>query len=211
LQEGNVGLVIAAQRFDPSLGHFATYARFWIRSCMLAYLLRTRGAVRFGTTRTERRIFFSLGRACRKLEAEAGAFDREVLARELGVGAVALDAMAPRIWDGDFSLDAPARRLDRRSALADGGPSPEEQMEAAELAQRRHRQLVRAIARLGPRERMIIRARYLSQSQVTLHALGRRMGITRERVRQIEARAKLKLQRSMKPQAAAFRSEGSAA
>ena len=174
LQEGNVELVIAAHRFDPNRGGFATHARFWIRS-----------------------IFFSLSRACRKLEAEAGAFDRDSLARELGVRATVLEAMAPRIWGADFSLDAPARRREPRATLFDAAPSPEESMESAELAQERHRELRRAIATLRPRERMIIKARYLSRRQVTLRALAGRMGISHERVRQIEARAKLKLRRCM--------------
>lgn len=198
LQEGNVGLVIAAHRFDPNRGAgFATYARFWIRSCMLAHLFRTRGPVRFGTTRTEQRIFFSLSRACRKLEAEAGAFDRDSLARELGVSAAVLEAMAPRIWGADFSLDAPARQREPRAAVFDAAPSPEESMESADLARKRHGELTRAIATLRPRERMIIKARYLSRRQVTLRALAGRMGISHERVRQIEARAKLKLRRCM--------------
>src|SRR6476619_7424883 len=86
IQEGNLGLTIAARRFDPSQGtRLATYATYWIRACMMEHVVRSHGPVRIGTTRAQRKIFFGLGRARRKLEREGEHADMSSLAGELVV------------------------------------------------------------------------------------------------------------------------------
>src|SRR5687768_186541 len=86
IQEGNLGLTIAARRFDPDRAtRLATYATYWIRACMLEHVVRSHGPVRIGTTRSQRKIFFGLGRARRKIESEGEVADAEHLATALGV------------------------------------------------------------------------------------------------------------------------------
>jgi RNA polymerase sigma-32 factor len=197
IQEGNLGLTIAARRFDPSRKtRLATYATYWIRACMLEHVVRSHGPVRIGTTRSQRKIFFGLGRARRKLEREGEAADLASLAYELGVEEADVEAMAPRLTGRDVSLDAPRGHEDRRpmaSHLAEELPSPEDMVAGAEESIRRKWQLNEGLGVLDPRERAIIRARHLRQRPATLAALGKKFGISRERVRQLELRAKAKL------------------
>src|SRR5690242_13651386 len=86
IQEGNLGLTIAARRFDPGQGtRLATYATYWIRACMMEHVVRSHGPVRIGTTRAQRKIFFGLGRARRRLERDGQGATAEALAHALGV------------------------------------------------------------------------------------------------------------------------------
>ena len=197
IQEGNVGLTIAARRFDPSRAtRLATYATYWIRACMIEHVVRTHGPVRIGTTRSQRKIFFGLGRARRKLEREGGDVGAEALAEVLGVETGDVEEMAPRLTGRDVSLDAPRATDDRRqvgTALAEDAPSPEDVFAGAEEEVDRRRMVLDGLKLLDPRERAIIRARHLRQRPATLASLGKKFGISRERVRQLELRAKLKL------------------
>src|SRR5881296_732541 len=105
IQEGNLGLTIAARRFDPNRKtRLATYATYWIRACMLEHVVRSHGPVRIGTTRSQRKIFFGLGRARRKLERDGNLADAEHLAFELGVEESDVEAMTPRLTGRDVSL-----------------------------------------------------------------------------------------------------------
>src|SRR5205823_976562 len=130
IQEGNLGLTIAAQRFDPDRAtRLATYATYWIRACMLEHVVRSHGPVRIGTTRSQRKIFFGLGRARRRLERVGEVADSERLAAALGVQRDDIEQMAPRLTGRDLSLDAPRSPDDRRqvgASLAGEEPSPEE-------------------------------------------------------------------------------------
>jgi RNA polymerase sigma-32 factor len=197
IQEGNLGLTIAARRFDPNRAtRLATYATYWIRACMLEHVVRSHGPVRIGTTRSQRKIFFGLGRARRKLEREGEVADCEKLAGELGVMQEDVEAMTPRLTGRDVSLDAPRGFDDRRAmgaTLAEDGPSPEEMVAGCEEEDHRRVQLFEGLKVLDPRERAIIRARHMRQRPATLAALGKKFGISRERVRQLELRAKDKL------------------
>jgi RNA polymerase sigma-32 factor len=199
IQEGNLGLTIAARRFDPDRAtRLATYATYWIRACMLEHVVRSHGPVRIGTTRSQRKIFFGLGRARRKLERDGNAADCASLAGELGVLLEDVEAMTPRLSGHDLSLDAPRGFEDQRSigaTLAQEGPTPEEQVLCAQEDGQRRTQLVEGMRVLDPRERAIIRARHMRQRPATLAALGKKFGISRERVRQLELRAKTKLRR----------------
>src|SRR5437773_5781674 len=94
IQEGNLGLTIAARRFDPNRAtRLATYATYWIRACMLEHVVRSHGPVRIGTTRSQRKIFFGLGRARRKLEREGETADASMLASALGVDREDIESM----------------------------------------------------------------------------------------------------------------------
>jgi RNA polymerase sigma-32 factor len=197
IQEGNLGLTIAARRFDPGRAtRLATYATYWIRACMLEHVVRSHGPVRIGTTRSQRKIFFGLGRARRKLEREGETPDTDALASALGVQREDIESMTPRLTGRDVSLDAPRGIDDRREVgalLAEDAPNPEDMVAGLEEDDARKHQLFEGLKILDPRERAIIKARHMRQRPATLASLGRRFGISRERVRQLELRAKAKL------------------
>lgn len=197
IQEGNMGLTIAARRFDPDRQtRLATYATYWIRACMLEHVVRSHGPVRIGTTRSQRKIFFGLGRARRKLEREGEIADAEHLASALGVEQEDVEAMTPRLTGRDVSIDAPRGHDDRRpmaASLAEDRPTPEELIASVEEEDHRRALIYEGLKVLDPRERAIIRARHMRQRPATLACLGKKFGISRERVRQLELRAKAKL------------------
>jgi len=197
IQEGNLGLTIAARRFDPGRAtRLATYATYWIRACMLEHVVRSHGPVRIGTTRSQRKIFFGLGRARRKLEREGEEADAQQLAAALGVDREDIESMTPRLTGRDVSLDAPRSTDDRRqvgNSLAEDAPNPEEMVAGVEEEDSRKLRLFEGLKVLDPRERAIIKARHMRQRPATLASLGKKFGISRERVRQLELRAKAKL------------------
>ena len=197
IQEGHVGLTIAARRFDPSKAtRLATYATYWIRACMMEYVVRSHGPVRIGTTRSQRKIFFGLGRARRRLEREGASVSADKLAQILGVPADDVEHMATRLSGHDVSLDAPRSQDDERrqsNLLATDGPSQEDLYADGQEEDSRKALLNEALTKLDPRERAILKARHMSSRPTTLGALGKRFGISRERVRQLELRAVAKL------------------
>jgi RNA polymerase sigma-32 factor len=197
IQEGNLGLTIAARRFDPTRQtRLATYATYWIRACMLEHVVRSHGPVRIGTTRSQRKIFFGLGRARRKLEREGESADAESLASALGVERSDIESMTPRLTGHDVSLDAPRATDDRREVgalIAEDSPNPEDMVAGVEEEDSRKCRLNEGLKVLDSRERAIIKARHMRQRPATLASLGKKFGISRERVRQLELRAKAKL------------------
>ena len=197
IQEGNLGLTIAARRFDPSQGtRLATYATYWIRACMMEHVVRSHGPVRIGTTRAQRKIFFGLGRARRRIERDGQPATAEALARALGVEQEEIEAMTPRLAGRDMSLDAPRSVDDDREVgalLAQDAPNPEELVAGTEEEDTRKHRLLEGLKVLDPRERAIIKARHMSPQPATLEALGKKFRVSRERVRQIEMRAISKL------------------
>jgi RNA polymerase sigma-32 factor len=197
IQEGHVGLTIAARRFDPTKAtRLATYATYWIRACMMEYVVRSHGPVRIGTTRSQRKIFFGLGRARRRLEREGQTATASELARLLGVPADDVEHMATRLSGHDVSLDAPRSVDDERrqsNMLATDGPSQEDLYADGQEEDSRKALLTEALTKLDPRERAILKARHMTSRPTTLGALGKRFGISRERVRQLELRAVAKL------------------
>lgn len=197
VQEGNVGLTIAARRFDPSRStRLATYATYWIRACMMEHVVRSHGPVRIGTTRAQRKIFFGLGRARRKLESGGQPAELAALAQELGVDVSEVEAMTPRLSQRDVYLDAARSDEDQRplgDQLAIDGPTPEDQCTDREEGLRRRTRFAQALRKLEPRERDILTSRHLRERPETLAQLGKRFGLSRERVRQLEARAKQRM------------------
>jgi RNA polymerase sigma-32 factor len=197
IQEGHVGLTIAARRFDPTKAtRLATYATYWIRACMMEYVVRSHGPVRIGTTRSQRKIFFGLGRARRRLEREGQTVSADQLAKLLGVPAEDVEHMSTRLSGHDVSLDAPRSMDDERrqsNLLASEGPSQEDLYGDGQEEDSRKALLHEALKQLDPRERAILKARHMSSRPITLGALGKRFGISRERVRQLELRAVAKL------------------
>ncbi|HEY7954836.1 MAG: RNA polymerase sigma factor RpoD/SigA [Polyangia bacterium] len=203
IQEGNVGLLVAVERFDPERGvRLTTYAVWWIRAYIQEYIRRSWSMVRFGTTRAEQRCFYRLRRERQRLERAGGKADPERLASALGIRRDELEAIESRITRRDMSLDDPAY-LDtdetRGDRIADDEPGPESRLADRELSEQVKVQLRAALAELDPRERAILSRRYLTARPATLKELGESFGISRERVRQLEVRAKAKLRQSLGP------------
>jgi RNA polymerase sigma-32 factor len=203
--EGNVGLMQAAQKFDPDRGfRFATYAMWWIRAAIQEHILHSTSIVKMGTTAAQKKLFFKLRQLKGRLEQfEAGDLPQEAvatIAAELSVPEKDVVEMNRRMSGADGSLnetvleDGEAEWIDR---LADERPSQETTLaEADELAQRR-KMLSEAMARLNDREREILVERRLRDDPLTLEDLSRRFHVSRERIRQLEVRAVDKLRKGM--------------
>jgi len=204
VQEGAVGLMQAAERFDPERGvRFSTYAGWWVRAAMQDFVLRNWSIVRTGTTASGKSLFFKL----RGLRARLGDLEgrltneaRTKIAEELGVEEGEVEAMAARMGGPDRSLDAPITgdgEEDWLGLLPDERDRPDQVVEATLDGERRHGLIGRSMAKLTPRERSVIEARRLADDPVTLEALGVQMGVSKERVRQIEQAALAKMRASI--------------
>ncbi|TAL81000.1 MAG: RNA polymerase factor sigma-32 [Beijerinckiaceae bacterium] len=206
IQEGHIGLLEAAARFDPAREvRFSTYATWWIRAAIQDYILRNWSIVRGGTSSAQKALFFNLRRLRAKLTGAGGGsavvFDR--IAQTLGVSRSDVEFMDSRLSVPDVSLNAPisdgetGTAAQRLEFLPDNGPLPDEIVSNAIDSRRRAAWLADALAQLTKREFDILRERRLVENTATLEALGNRLGISKERVRQIENRALEKLRRAL--------------
>jgi RNA polymerase sigma-32 factor len=206
VQEGNVGLMQAAARFEPDRGvRFSTYAAWWIRSAMQDYVLRNWSIVRTGTTAAQKSLFFNLRRLRARIEESSGApltdAGRRKIATELHVDLAEVELMDMRLGAADQSLNAPvgdSSEDDWQDFLPDRRPNPEEVVTSTRDGEIRSRWLAEAMGELSSRERAIIRQRRLQEEGATLEELGRELGVSKERVRQLEHRALVKLRQSIK-------------
>ncbi len=206
VQEGNVGLMQAAARFEPEREvRFSTYAAWWIRSAMQDYILRNWSIVRTGTTAAQKSLFFNLRRLRARI-AEASPSGRltpegrALIADQLKVETRDVESMEQRLSGSDQSLNAPIGAdtdEDWQDFLADTRPMPEEVVIGMRDSDTRSRWLAEAIGELSEREQVIIRQRRLQDDGATLEELGRELGVSKERVRQLEHRALMKLRGSM--------------
>jgi RNA polymerase sigma-32 factor len=205
VQEGTIGLMQATARFDPDRDvRFSTYAAWWIRSAMQDYVLRNWSIVRTGTTAAQKSLFFNLRRLRARIEETSGeAFGedgRRQIAATLKVDLAEVETMEQRLSASDQSLNAPLSEggdENWQDFLADSRPTPEEAVISLRDDRRRSAWLAEALDELSPRERRIIRERRLRDVSATLEELGRELGVSKERVRQLESRALLKLRASM--------------
>ena len=204
VQEGAVGLMQAAARFEPEREvRFSTYAAWWIRSAMQDYILRNWSVVRTGTTAAQKALFFNLRRLRAEIEDGGGVLDdrgRALIAQELSVNLADVEAMEVRLSGADQSLNAPigADGEDQwQDFLADQRPTPEESVTLARDGRTRSLWLAQALQELSAREKTIIEERRLRDDARTLEELGHELGISKERVRQIEHRALEKLKSSL--------------
>lgn len=201
IQEGNLGLLVAVDRFDPGRkNRLTTYAVWWIRAYVQEFIRRQWSMVRFGTTRAEQRCFYRLRREREKLEKTGDKAEGDKLAAALGVKPGELINIESRIMRRDQSLDHPAfagTDEPRANRLADDRPGPEHMAMNHEIDAMSRERIRRALEGLDPRERAIIEKRYLRPHQATLKELGRAFGISRERVRQLESRAKAKMREEL--------------
>ena len=208
IQEGHVGLLEAAARFDPEREvRFSTYATWWIRASIQDYILRNWSIVRGGTSSAQKALFFNLRRLRAKLSAGGEPRANQVLygeiAKALGVARADVEMMDTRLSGPDVSLNAPVADADGQASseriefLVDKQPLPDETVGSAIDTDRRLGWLKDALTRLSEREYNILRERRLNEETVTLEELGVQLGISKERVRQIESRAMEKLRAAL--------------
>ena len=204
VQEGNIGLMRAVQKFDPDKEiRLISYAVWWIRAYIQNYILRSWSLVKLGTTQAQRKLFFSLARTRRELDrssvahgADSDGQDDGLIAHRLRVKPGEVREMAQRMNGRDLSLDAPLGEEGDQShvdVLPGGAPSQDDELGAAQEQRVMSAKVSAALARLDERERYIIVQRVMTDAPMTLKELGERFGFSRERARQLEIRAKEKL------------------
>ena len=205
VQEGHVGLLEAAARFEPEREvRFSTYATWWIRASIQDFVLRNWSIVRGGTSSAQKALFFNLRRLRARLaqNGDSGQTAHAQIAMALGVSVADVEGMSARLSGADISLNAPLTDEDSSSAergdfLVDTGPLADEIVGNRIDGERRLSWLREAMSTLSERELHIVRARQLQDDAKTLETLGGELGISKERVRQIESRALEKLRRTL--------------
>ena len=217
ISEGNIGLMQAVKRFEPDRGfRLTTYAIWWIRASIQEYILRSWSLVKIGTTANQKKLFFNLRKAKTRISAlEDGDLHPDQvasIATSLGVHKHEVVEMNRRL-SGDASLNAPMREdgmSQWQDTLVDERTSQESLLVDAEESSNRHSALKGALALLNEREKRIFEARRLMDDPVTLEELSSEFNISRERVRQIEARAFEKVQAAVRRNIVAIEAGASA-
>ena len=205
VQEGNVGLMQAAARFEPSREvRFSTYAAWWIRSSIQDYVLRNWSIVRTGTTAAQKSLFFNLRRLRAKIDDTGDAImtaeNKKWVSEHLGVPERDVETMASRLSASDRSLNAPLAvdgDAQWQDLLPDESATPDQMVMEEHDNAKRKAWISEALLVLNEREALIISERRLTDDTVTLEVLGKRLGISKERVRQIEHQALKKLKKTL--------------
>jgi RNA polymerase sigma-32 factor len=201
VQEGNIGLMEAAKRFDPERNvRFSTYATWWIVAGIQNFILRNSSIVRAATTPKQRRLFFNLrrlrARHAARFDGRLSSDDREMIAERLGATVAEIERMEAHIARSDQSLNTPIgddEAIEQIDLLADIGPNPEDTETSASGRRARSDWIDKALDRLTSREREIIAQRFLAERRITLAEIGANFGVSKERIRQIEGRALQKM------------------
>ena len=192
IQEGNIGLMKAVQKFNPDRGiKFSYYAAFWIKAYILKFIMDNWRMVKIGTTQSQRKLFYNLGKERQRLENLGFDPTSETISKSLDVSKEDVEEMSMRMGQGDLSLDSPfsedtsTTRMDLLPALE---ASVEDRLAQEEISEHLRTHLKTLLPKLNDKETRILYDRLLAQNPITLREIGDHYGITRERVRQIEAR-----------------------
>ena len=201
VQEGNVGLMMAVKKFDPSRGtRLITYAVWWIRAYIQNYIMRSWSLVKIGTTQMQKKLFFKLAQTRNALLNQTGSEDIEDIARELDVNQEIVVEMSQRMGRRDASLDVELTEGEGYTllhTLPDKADNQETLLLAEEERRLNTERTQAALSILNPRERSIITQRILTDPPATLQDIADEYGVSRERIRQIEQNALQKLRKAM--------------
>jgi RNA polymerase sigma-32 factor len=213
IQEAGLGLMKAADKFDPDRGvRFSTYAVWWIKASIQDHVMRNWSMVRTGSTSSQKSLFFNLRRVQARLEREAAAAGqeldrhqlRQMISTEIGVPLHDVEMMEGRLSGSDFSLNATQSTEDEGREWIDA--LEDDSAQAAEVVEHNHdtdklrEWLLAAMNALNERERFIVRERKLRDDARTLESLGNELGLSKERVRQLEAAAFAKMRKNLESQ-----------
>ncbi|PTW49564.1 RNA polymerase factor sigma-32 [Rhodovulum kholense] len=213
IQEASLGLMKAADKFDPDRGvRFSTYAVWWIKASIQDYVMRNWSMVRTGSTSSQKSLFFNMRRVQARLEREAAgrgeSLDRhqlrQMIASEVGVPLQDVEMMEGRLSGSDFSLNA-SQSTDEEGrewieTIEDNSAQAAELVEEGRDRAQLRGWLVHAMGQLNDRERFIVKERKLRDDPRTLESLGNELGLSKERVRQLEAAAFGKMRKSLEAQ-----------
>lgn len=213
IQEASLGLMKAADKFDPDRGvRFSTYAVWWIKASIQDYVMRNWSMVRTGSTSSQKSLFFNMRRVQAQLEREAAARGerldryqiRQMVATEVGVPLHDVEMMEGRLSGSDYSLNATQSSDDEGrewiETLEDNALQADETVPYSRDMNTLREWLLMALSELNERERFIVRERKLRDDPRTLESLGTELGLSKERVRQLEAAAFGKLRKTLEGQ-----------
>jgi RNA polymerase sigma-32 factor len=201
VQEGNIGLIKAIKKFEPERGiKFSYYATFWIRAYILKFIMDNWRLVKLGTTQVQRKLFYKLNKEKKALESQGIKPESQLLAKRLDVKEIDIIEMEQRFNGPDLSLESPVSPdspTEHKDMLFENGPSVEELAAKREIIEKIKNVLDKQKDSYCDRERVILKDRLLQDDSRSLKNIAEEFQISRERIRQIEARLLKKIGKTL--------------